>query len=121
MTERVRKILPEMHNLRIKDTQVHPHPVEIARWQEDGLIEIDADASVFVLTAEGRRRCKACCATCGSWHQLPMQVAGGNIGECHHGERRGSGLDALRPPRSLYYQTCEVHWPSTNVAKGCAE
>lgn len=31
-----------------------PHPVDLARWTESGLVGIDADAGRFMLTPAGR-------------------------------------------------------------------
>jgi hypothetical protein len=106
---RKRASLSEMQGLLIKDITVLPHPVELSRWRDDGLIEMDLDRGAFKLTDAGLARIKRCCATCESWRQLNMPAAaGGPIGECHN-EERLDGMRRLRPALSHYYETCEVH------------
>ena len=60
---RRRSTLAEMDGLLIVDSQLHPHPVELARWSNDGLIELDLARGVYRLTAHGREHLKKCCLT----------------------------------------------------------
>jgi hypothetical protein len=113
MGERVRTDLAGMEGLLIGDSLAYPHPVELTRWREAGLIAMDLDRGVCRLTQAGKARLKACCATCGSWRRrddLP-NAAGGPVGECHHEERIDDSMRRLRAPLSHYYESCEVHWP----------
>ena len=116
---RKRAALADMDGLMIRDTKCYPHAVELTRWSEEGLIEMDLDQGVYRLTAAGEARLKVCCATCGSWHRrddLP-DAAGGPVGECHHDEHVGEGMHRLRPPLYHYYRCCECHWPKPATAR----
>lgn len=108
MTAPMRPRLSEMQGLSLNGQTILPNPVELSRWSEEGLIEIDTANSCFRLTEAGRLRLRDCCANCKWWRILPVVDAGGSIGECHESERLPEGLGVLRPAITLYYRACEM-------------
>jgi hypothetical protein len=48
--------LKDMQNLPFVPEARLPHACLLSKWLDNGLVDIDADASRFVLTSEGREQ-----------------------------------------------------------------
>lgn len=57
--ERSMSKLAALDGTSIKDSRSIPHPVDLARWSDQGLYTIDCVPSVFRLTDKGRALSRA--------------------------------------------------------------
>jgi hypothetical protein len=51
---KTRATFAQIDGLSFRDAARMPHCTDLVRWQEAGLVEIDADIGVFRLTAAGK-------------------------------------------------------------------